>query len=141
MQGRTDSRVHVLWARLPQMVGIQIAEFRALIRANVECAEFGRVTTRREVGVPSVFDGRVGAGCEVEVFGGFGQVEGGQDGLVATGEGRALGDAALGGGQGDQVHAVQFVAQVAPGVTGAGFGDPDKKQCQPTQLDVGKCIK
>jgi hypothetical protein len=81
--------------------------------------------------------GSVGAGCEVEVAGWFGQVEGGQDGLVAAGEGGALRDAAVGGGQGDQVHAVEFVTQVAPGVAGAGFGDPDEKQCQPTQLDVG----
>ena len=46
-------------------------------------------------------------------------------------------DAAVGGGEGDQVHAVEFVAQVAPGVAGAGFRDADEKQCQPTQLDVG----
>ena len=34
------------------------------------------------------------------------------------------------------MHAVEFVAQVAPGVAGAGFGDADEQQCQPTQLDV-----
>ena len=51
---------------------------------------------------------------------------------MAAGEGGTLGDAAVGGGQGDQVHAVEFVAQVAPGITGAGFGDPDEQQCQPT---------
>ena len=68
--------------------------------------------------------GSVRAGCEVEVAGWFGQVEGGKDGFVATGEGRALGDAVIGGGQGDQVDAVEFVAQVAPGVTGAGFRRP-----------------
>ena len=50
----------------------------------------------------------------------------------SPGEGRALRDAAVGGGEGDQVHAVKFVAQVAPGVAGAGFRDPDEKQCQPT---------
>lgn len=80
--------------------------------------------------------GGVGAGCEVEVAGRFGQVEGGEDGLVAAGQGGTLGDTAVCGGQGDQVHAVEFVAQVAPGITGAGFGDPDEQQCQPTQLDV-----
>ena len=37
---------------------------------------------------------------------------------MAAGEGGALGDAAVGGGEGDQVHAVEFVAQVAPGVAG-----------------------
>ena len=50
--------------------------------------------------------GGVDGGCEVEVFGGFGQVERSQDGLLVAGEGRALGDAAVGGGEGDQVHAV-----------------------------------
>jgi len=63
---------------------------------------------------------------------GFGQVERSQDGLLVAGEGRALGDAAVGGGEGDQVHAVEFVAQVAPGVAGAGFRDTDEKQCEPT---------
>ena len=58
---------------------------------------------------PSV-GGGAGAGCEVEVFGGFGQVERGEDGLLVAGEGGALGDAAVGGGEGDQVHAVEFVA-------------------------------
>ena len=76
--------------------------------------------------------GSVVAGCEVEVAGRFGQVEGGEDGLVPAGEGGALGDAAVGGGEGDQVHAVEFVTQVAPGVAGAGFRDADEKQCQPT---------
>ena len=80
---------------------------------------------------PSV--GRGGfEGCEVEVLGRFGQVERGEDGLLVAGEGRALRDAAVGGGEGDQVHAVEFVAQVAPGVAGAGFGHADEKQCQPT---------
>ena len=37
-----------------------------------------------------------------------------------------------GGGEGDQVHAVEFVTQVTPGVAGAGFRDADEKQCQPT---------
>jgi hypothetical protein len=54
--------------------------------------------------------GSVVAGCEVEVLGGFRQVEGGEDGLVPAGEGGALRDAAVGGGEGDQVHAVEFVA-------------------------------
>jgi hypothetical protein len=45
--------------------------------------------------------GSVVAGCEVEVLGGFRQVEGGEDGLVPAGEGGALRDAAVGGGEGD----------------------------------------
>src|SRR2546430_15206857 len=77
-----------------------------------------------------------GGGCEVEVFGGFGQVERGQDGLLVDGEGRALCVAAVGGGQGDQVHAVEFVAQVAPSVTGACLGDTDDKQYQTKKLDI-----
>ena len=52
----------------------------------------------------------VDAGCEVEVAGWFGQVEGGEDGFLVAGEGGALGDATVGGGEGDQVHAVEFVA-------------------------------
>src|SRR5687767_3973777 len=81
--------------------------------------------------------GGADAGSEVEVFGGFGQVERGQDGLLAVGGRGALRDAAVGGGEGDQVHAGEFVAQVAPGVAGAGFRGPDGQQRQPTQLDMG----
>src|SRR5262249_14790760 len=47
------------------------------------------------------------------------------------------GDAPVGGGEGDQVHAFQFVPQVAPGVAGGVLGDPDQQQGQPAQLDVG----
>jgi hypothetical protein len=36
-------------SQLPQMVGTQIARIWASIRANVECADLGRVTTPREV--------------------------------------------------------------------------------------------
>jgi hypothetical protein len=78
----------------------------------------------------SVGDG-VGAGCQVEIFGGFGQVERGQDGFLVGGAGGALRDAAVGGGEGDQVHAVEFVTQVAPGVVGGVLGDTDEKQCEP----------
>jgi len=41
------------------------------------------------------------------------------------------------GGQGDQVHAVQLVAGVAPGVAGGVLHHPDQQQDQPAQLDVG----
>ena len=47
---------------------------------------------------------------------------------------------AVGGGEGDQVHAVEFVAEVAPGVAGGVVGvvgDADQQQRQPAQLDVG----
>jgi hypothetical protein len=74
---------------------------------------------------------------EVEEPWGLGEFEGGQDGLLADGGGGALGDVAVGGGQGDQVHTVQFVADVAPGVAGGVLDHPDQQQCEPAQLDVG----
>lgn len=40
------------------------------------------------------------------------------------------------GGERDEVHAVEFVAQVAPGVAGFGFGDAEQQQRQPAELDV-----
>lgn len=57
--------------------------------------------------------------------------------MLAGGGCGALRDPAVGGGEGDQVHPVEFVAQVAPGVAGGGLGDADEKQRQPAQLDVG----
>ena len=36
--------------------------------------------------------------------------------------------AAVAGGEGDQVHAVQLVAGVAPGVAGGGLDDADEEQ-------------
>jgi hypothetical protein len=59
-----------------------------------------------------------------------------QDGLLAGGGGGALGDLAVGGGEGDQVHTVEFVAEVAPEVAGGVLGDADQQR-QPAQLDVG----
>src|SRR5664279_5025292 len=53
-------------------------------------------------------------GGEVEEPWWFGQLEGVQDGLLTGCPCRALGDGAVWGGQGDQVHPVQLVAQVAP---------------------------
>lgn len=73
-----------------------------------------------------------GRGGEVEVFGWLGQLEHVQDGFLCAGGGRALGDAAVGGGQGDLVHAVEFVAEVAPGVAGGGLGDADEQQGEPS---------
>ena len=40
-------------------------------------------------------------------------------------------------GQGDLVHPVELVAEVAPGVAGVGLGDADEEQGQPAQQDVG----
>ena len=76
--------------------------------------------------------GRSGVGDgELEELGWFGQVERGEDGLVTRCAGGTLRDVAVAGGQGDQVHAVEFVAQVAPGVAGSVLGDTDEKQCKP----------
>jgi len=38
--------------------------------------------------------------------------------------------------RGDQVHPVELVAQVAPGVPGGVLDDPDQQQRQPAELDV-----
>ena len=44
--------------------------------------------------------------------------------------------AGRGGGQGDQVHPVELVAGVAPGVAGGVLDDPDQQQREPAELDV-----
>jgi len=56
---------------------------------------------------------------------------------VPGGQCGALGGPAVGGGQGDQVQAVELVTDVAPGVTDGGLDDPDEQQRQPAQLHVG----
>ena len=78
--------------------------------------------TRDEpVWVVLLHDPVLGAGCQSATaastpgvksryLGGSGRSRRGEDGLLVAGEGRALGDAAVGGGEGDQVHAVEFVA-------------------------------
>jgi hypothetical protein len=53
-----------------------------------------------------------------------------EDGALGGGGERALRDAPVPGGEGDQVHSVQFVTDVAPGVTGAGFHDVNEQQSQ-----------
>lgn len=49
----------------------------------------------------------------------------------------ALSDAPIRGLESDQVHAVELLANVAPGVAGVVLGDPDQQQAEPAQLDVG----
>ncbi len=49
---------------------------------------------------------------------------------------RALSDSAVAGGQTDQVHPVELVADVAPGVVGDVFHHPQQQQREPAQLDV-----
>ena len=46
----------------------------------------------------------------------FGQAEGGKDGLLPGGDRGTLRDAAVGGGPGDEVHPVELVADLAPGI-------------------------
>src|ERR1035437_6578219 len=77
-----------------------------------------------------------GGGGEVEEPWWLGQVEGVQDGLLAGSQGGALCDRALRGGQGDQVHPVELVADVAPGVAGGVLGDPDEQQGEPAEVNV-----
>jgi hypothetical protein len=60
-----------------------------------------------------------------------------QVGLLAGDGRRSLGDLPIGGGQGDQLHPVEFLPQVAPGVAGGVPGDPDEQQRQTAQLDAG----
>ena len=78
----------------------------------------------------------VGQG-EVEELGGFGEVERAEQGLLAGCGRGTLGDLAVAGGEGDQVHPVEFVADVAPGVAGGVLDHPQEQQRQPAKLDVG----
>ncbi len=47
-----------------------------------------------------------------------------------------LRDLPVGGGQGDQVHAVEFLPDVAPGAVGGVLDHPQEQQGEPAQLDV-----
>src|SRR5512143_821134 len=73
----------------------------------------------------------------VEDLGWLADLEVGEDLPLALGGGRTLGDATCLGGQGDQMHPVEFVAQVEQGVAGRVLGDADEQQAEPAQLDVG----
>ena len=48
----------------------------------------------------------------------------------------ALGDAALDGFHRYEVHAVELVAHIAPGVAGPVLDDTDQQQTEPARLDV-----
>ncbi len=122
----------------PDRTSADDAHTRALIML-LTCAcgpsgDQGRVTTRwwcqRTGGVSRCRRG------EVEEPRGVGELEGGQDRLLAGGGGGALRDVAVGGGQGHQVHAVEFVADVAPGVVGGVLDHADQQQGEPAQLDA-----
>jgi hypothetical protein len=81
--------------------------------------------------------GGLGLGGEVEELEWFGQVKGLPDGVLVGGGRGMLCDPAIGGGEGDQVYPVEFVADAAPGVAGGGLGDPDEQPCQPDGRPVG----
>src|SRR3954447_20997339 len=98
---------------------------------NVGRSEWGRVTTGRWC------RSAAGGGGEVEEAGWFGQVQGGEDRLVPGGEGGTLGDLAVAGGEGDQMHPVELLAGVAPGVAGGVLHDADQHEGEPAELDVG----
>src|SRR6266571_4256144 len=91
----------------------------------------GRVIRRRDL----PWSGRCGCGGVDQR--GFGQVQGLEDELVAGGELGAVGEGAVGAGEGAQVNALQLSAQPVPGLAGAGLGDADQQQGQPAQGDVG----
>lgn len=67
----------------------------------------------------------------------FGQVEGGEDRRLAGGERGALRNLAVCGGESDEVHAIELVAEVAPCIADGVLGDTDEQQGQPGQLHVG----
>jgi hypothetical protein len=73
---------------------------------------------------------------EVEEPGGLTELERREDRLLASGGRGALCDLSVGGGEGDQVHPVEFVADVAPAVVCGVLDNPHEQQCEPAQLDV-----
>src|SRR4051812_21830774 len=88
-------------------------------------------------GVCICVGGSGGGGGELGELWWLGELEGVQDGgLFGEGGGAAPDGAGL-AGEGAQVHAVELVAQVAPGVAGGGLGEADEQQGQPAQQHVG----
>src|SRR5215211_8086514 len=76
-------------------------------------------------------------GADVADLAGFCEVEGPEDAGLGGGGGGAPADGAGRSGEGAQVHAVELVAQVAPGVVAGGLGDADQQQGEPAQDHVG----
>src|SRR5665213_3663507 len=91
-----------------------------------------RVTTR------SADLGLRGGGrkLEIEEPAGLGDVECLEYLGLTGGGGRPLGHASFGRLHGDEMHAVELVADVAPGVAGAVLDDPHEQQPEPAELDV-----
>jgi len=77
-----------------------------------------------------------GRKIEVEEATRLGDVEFGQDLGLAGGRGGALGHPSFCRLHGHEVHAVELVTDVAPGVTGAVLDDPHEEEPQPAELDV-----
>lgn len=84
---------------------------------------------------PGPVVGSVAGEGEIEEPGGLSELERGEDGLPGSGGGGALRDVAVGGREGDQVHPLEFVADVAPGVVGGVLDDPDQEQGERAQLE------
>jgi hypothetical protein len=60
-----------------------------------------------------------------------------KDGSLPRGGFGALEELASGAGEVAEVHAVEFVAEVAPGVPGCGLGLADEEPGEPEQHDMG----
>src|SRR5512135_2811394 len=112
-----------LQLRLPPLVAHLFNLFR-LCRANLLIlADSGAIHPG-----PTIYDSFWVRNSSVE---GIACALAGDTGLAATQFG------AVGGGEGDQVHAVGFMPDVAPGAVGGVLDDPDQQQGEPAQLDVG----
>ena len=114
------------------MTGTRRLRLVALNRENGRGRAESRVTTRaRDLGLRE----RVGQ-LEVEVATGLGDLEGTEDLDLAGRGARALGHPSLGRLHDHEVHAVELVANVAPGVAGRVLDDPHEEEPQPAELDV-----
>src|SRR5688572_29613908 len=78
-----------------------------------------------------------GCGLEVDEPWRLGEVERLEDGPLAVRRLGALTAGAGGTAERAEVHAVELVAQVAPGVVAGGLGEADEQQRQPAEQDVG----
>lgn len=67
----------------------------------------------------------------------FGDLEGLEDLPLASRRRAPLGDAAVVGLERDEVHALQFVAHIAPRVAGRVLDGPDEQEGKPAEL-VGR---
>jgi len=75
-------------------------------------------------------------GVEVQEQRRLSDVQGAEDVALAGGELGALLAGAGGSGERAEVHALELVAEVAPGVAGLVLGDPDQQQREPAEDHV-----